>query len=198
MAALSLIVGLGNPGKQYEGTRHNCGFDVVAELTRRWGIPLRDEKRFQGLYGEGPAPGGKQRLLLPQTYMNRSGQSIRAALDWFKLDPAGILVIYDDMDLPLGKLRLRASGSAGGHNGIRSTIEHLGSQAFPRLRVGVGKPKLGSEAVVGHVLSGFSAAEQACATQVLRTAADCVEGILKQGLESAMNHYNALDICADA
>ncbi len=193
-----LIVGLGNPGQQYQSTRHNCGFDVVEVLARRWGIPLREERRFQAHYGEGPTPMGKQRLLLPQTYMNRSGQAVRATVDWFKLDPERVLVIYDDMDLPLGRIRLRQEGSAGGHNGMRSIIEYLGSQQFPRLRVGVGKPKSGSEAVVGHVLGGFSPAEQPCIQQVLKTAADCIETILKQDLARAMNHYNPLKICEPA
>lgn len=198
MSGLSVIVGLGNPGKQYESTRHNCGFDVVEVLARRWGIPLREEKRFQARYSEGATPLGKQRLLLPQTFMNRSGQSVRAVVDWFKLDPATVLVIYDDMDLQLGRMRLRASGSAGGHNGMRSLIEHLGSPDFPRLRIGVGKPKAGSAAVVGHVLGGFSPAEQPCIEAVLKAAADCVETMLKHDIARAMNHYNALQLCEPA
>jgi PTH1 family peptidyl-tRNA hydrolase len=195
VAEISLIVGLGNPGQAYVDTRHNCGFMVVDHLSQRWQIPLQLEKRFQGLYGEGRSPHTKQRLLKPETYMNLSGQSVRAVLDWYKLDPALILVIYDDMDLPLGRLRLRASGSAGGHNGMKSLIQHLGTDSFPRLRIGIGNPQ-GKKEVVGHVLGGFTPAEKPCLTQVLKAAADSVETILKQDLLAAMNQFNALTICA--
>ena len=191
--ALQLIVGLGNPGPEYANTRHNCGFMVVDRLAQRWGIPLALEKRFQGSYGEGFALGGKRRLLKPETYMNRSGQSVRAVLDWYKLDPASVLVVYDDMDLPLGRLRLRGSGSAGGHNGMKSIIQHLGSEAFPRLRLGVGKPK-GNQDVVGYVLGGFAPAEQAVLDQVLSAAVEAVECCLREGLMAAMNRFNPLDL----
>ncbi len=191
--ALQLIVGLGNPGSQYADTRHNCGFMVVDRLAQRWGIPLASEKRFQGNYGEGFALGGKRRLLKPETYMNRSGQSVRAVLDWYKLDPDSVLILYDDMDLPLGRLRLRGSGSAGGHNGMKSLIQHLGSQSFPRLRLGVGKPK-GSKDVVGHVLGGFTPAEKEVLEQVLNTAVEAVECCLQEGLTTAMNRFNPVDL----
>ncbi|MFS8902675.1 aminoacyl-tRNA hydrolase [Synechococcus sp. H60.4] len=191
--ALQLIVGLGNPGPQYANTRHNCGFMVVDRLAERWGIPLALEKRFQGSYGEGLALGGKRRLLKPETYMNRSGQSVRAVMDWYKLDPASVLVVYDDMDLPLGRLRLRGSGSAGGHNGMKSIIQHLGSEAFPRLRLGVGKPK-GHQDMVGHVLGRFEPTEQAVLERVLRAAVEAVECCLQEGLRAAMNRFNPLDL----
>jgi PTH1 family peptidyl-tRNA hydrolase len=191
--SLQLVVGLGNPGPQYANTRHNCGFMVVDRLAQRWGIPLVLEKRFQGSYGEGFALGGKRRLLKPETYMNRSGQSVRAVLDWYKLDLASVLVVYDDMDLPLGRLRLRGSGSAGGHNGMKSIIQHLGSEGFPRLRLGVGKPK-GSQDVVGHVLGGFAPAEQEVLERVLNTAVEAVECCLQEGLRTAMNRFNPLDL----
>ncbi len=191
--AIQLIVGLGNPGLQYANTRHNCGFMVVDRLAQRWGIPLALEKRFQGSYGEGFALGGKRRLLKPETYMNRSGQSVRAVLDWYKLDPGSVLVVYDDMDLPLGRLRLRGSGSAGGHNGMKSVIQHLGSETFPRLRLGVGKPK-GNQDVVEHVLGGFAPAEQAVLERVLRAAVEAVECCLQEGLMAAMNRFNPLDL----
>jgi PTH1 family peptidyl-tRNA hydrolase len=190
--ALQLIVGLGNPGPQYADTRHNCGFMVVDRLAERWRIPLALEKQFQGSYGEGFALGGKRRLLKPETYMNRSGEAVRAVLDWYKLDPASVLVVYDDMDLPLGRLRLRGSGSAGGHNGMKSVIEHLGSEAFPRLRLGVGKPK-GHQDRVGHVLGSFEPAEQAVLDRVLRAAVAAVECCLQEGLKTAMNRFNPLD-----
>jgi PTH1 family peptidyl-tRNA hydrolase len=151
--SLQLVVGLGNPGPQYANTRHNCGFMVVDRLAQRWGIPLVLEKRFQGSYGEGFALGGKRRLLKPETYMNRSGQSVRAVLDWYKLDLASVLVVYDDMDLPLGRLRLRGSGSAGGHNGMKSIIQHLGSEGVSAAAFGggqtQGQPRCGRACVGG-------------------------------------------------
>lgn len=193
MADLGLVVGLGNPGVQYEGTRHNCGFMVIDVLAKRWGISLQTEKKFQGLYGEGRGPQGKLRLLKPLTYMNLSGQSVRAALDWFKLDPGAILVIYDDMDIQLGRLRLRASGSAGGHNGIKSLIQHLGTQTFPRIRVGVGQPQ-GQRDVTGHVLGSFTAVEQKLLPDVLAAAAESIELIYRQDLQTAMNKYNSFQL----
>ncbi|MDX2270399.1 MAG: aminoacyl-tRNA hydrolase [Cyanobacteriota bacterium] len=194
MSGIHLIVGLGNPGRQYQNTRHNCGFMVLEYLADRWGIPLRLEKRFRGRWGEGVALQAKQRLLLPETYMNLSGESVRTVVDWYKISADQVLVIYDDMDLPLGRIRLRANGSSGGHNGIKSLIQHLGTQEFPRLRIGVGQPK-GEKDVVGHVLGGFSEKEQPCWSQVLRVAAEAVETLIQQDLSTAMNRFNALDIC---
>jgi peptidyl-tRNA hydrolase, PTH1 family len=130
-----LIVGLGNPEPKYDKTRHNIGFEAADLLARVWQLPWQENRRFQGKTAEGSSPyGGKIRLLKPLTYMNRSGQSVRAAIDWYKLSPESVLIIYDDMDLPIGRLRLRLSGSAGGHNGMKSIISHLGSQNFPRFR----------------------------------------------------------------
>ncbi|PSP09188.1 MAG: aminoacyl-tRNA hydrolase, partial [Cyanobacteria bacterium SW_9_47_5] len=124
-----LIVGLGNPEKKYQKTRHNIGFEAVDALAQAWALSWQENRRFKGVSAEGAASGiGKVRLLKPLTYMNRSGQAIRAVTDWYKLPPKSVLVIYDDMDLPVGRLRLRLSGSAGGHNGIKSTISHLGTQ----------------------------------------------------------------------
>ncbi|HEY9625143.1 MAG TPA: aminoacyl-tRNA hydrolase [Crinalium sp.] len=189
-----LIVGLGNPGAKYDRTRHNIGFEVVDELARLWRIDLSENRKFQGIYGEGRGPhGDKIRLLKPLTYMNLSGQSMRAAIDWFKLPPESVLVIYDDMDLPLGRLRLRLSGSAGGHNGMKSAIAHLSSQNFPRLRIGIGNPKQqkGSDKdTVSHVLGQFSKSEAQMMSEVLRLATDSIEMSLKQGIAKAMSLYN--------
>ena len=156
-----LIVGLGNPESKYDQTRHNIGFAAVDALARSWQISLSENRKFQGAFGEGRGPqGDKVRLLKPLTYMNRSGQPIRAVTDWFKVPPESVLVIYDDMDLPLGKIRLRLSGSAGGHNGMKSAIAHLSTQNFPRLRIGIGRPQgtiIGDDpAAVSHVLGRFS------------------------------------------
>lgn len=188
-----LIVGLGNPGEKYNQTRHNIGFEAVDQFARLWGISLAENRKFQGIYGEGRAPKtDKIRLLKPLTYMNLSGQSIRAAIDWYKLSPESVLVVYDDMDLPLGKLRLRLSGSAGGHNGMKSAIAHLGTQNFPRLRIGIGAPKIVAEDkdTVSHVLGQFSKAEAAIVSEVLQLVTEAVEMSLKQGVEKAMSLYN--------
>ena len=191
--AIELVVGLGNPGLKYEGTRHNCGFMTIACLGQRWQVNRKDNRRFQGRYGEGVGPAGKLRLLEPTTYMNLSGQSVRAAADWFKLEPAEILVVYDDMDLPFGRLRLRLSGSAGGHNGMKSIIQHLGTQDFPRLRIGVGAPS-GDRDVIGHVLGGFTPQEKRYLQEAIETAADAVETCLKKDVQTAMNRFNPIAI----
>lgn len=194
-----LIVGLGNPGREYEQTRHNIGFAAVDALAKTWQISLSENRKFQGLFGEGMAvKGEKIRLLKPLTYMNESGRSIRAVTDWFKLPPESVLVIYDDVDLPVGKIRLRLSGSAGGQKGMKSTIAHLGTQTFPRLRIGIGSPKLpGSDekkSLVPHVLGRFSQAEAQIMQQALQLVVDAVELSLKQGVEKAMSLYNNRNI----
>jgi len=196
MVIPQLIVGLGNPEPKYDKTRHNVGFAAVDALSRSWKIPLAENRKFQGEYGEGiAATGDKIRLLKPLTYMNRSGQAIQGVTSWYKLEPELVLVIYDDMDLPLGKTRLRLSGSAGGHNGMKSAIAHLGTQNFPRLRIGIGKPKGAANASesgsVSHVLGRFSAAENQVMSLVLQFVVECVELSLKQGVEKAMNLCNS-------
>ncbi|MCM0592160.1 MAG: aminoacyl-tRNA hydrolase [Gloeotrichia echinulata IR180] len=194
-----LIVGLGNPEPKYDQTRHNIGFAAVDALSRFWQIPLGENRKFQGEFGEGMAPvGGKIRLLKPLTYMNRSGQAIQAVTNWYKLPPESVLIIYDDMDLPLGKTRLRLSGSAGGHNGMKSAIAHLSSQNFPRLRIGIGKPKGAANnddsGTISHVLGRFSAGENQLMSLVLQFVIECIELSLKQGVEKAMNRCNSRTI----
>ncbi|KGF72828.1 peptidyl-tRNA hydrolase [Neosynechococcus sphagnicola sy1] len=195
-----LIIGLGNPEPKYDQTRHNIGFAAVDALSRSWQIPLSEHRKFQGIFGEGMVfPGQKIRLLKPLTYMNRSGQSIRAAVDWYKLSPASILVIYDDMDLPLGKLRLRLAGSAGGHNGMKSAIAHLGTSDFPRLRIGIGKPvtQAPSETdTISHVLGNFSKAESQLVGEVLNLVRESIEASFKFGVEKAMSLYNPRAVSA--
>lgn len=185
-----LIVGLGNPGAKYDYTRHNIGFEAIDRLSRTWQIPLSENRKFQGIFGEGMAVRRKLRLLKPTTFMNLSGQSIRAVIDWYKLPPESVLVIYDDMDLPIGKLRLRESGSAGGHNGMKSTIAHLGSQSFPRLRIGIGSPPHQSSEVISHVLGRFSSAENRAMAEVLQLVTDAIELSLQQGIPKTMSLYN--------
>ena len=192
-----LIVGLGNPEPKYDRTRHNIGFDAVDALAKIWQMSLTENKRFRGLFADGLATNGsKIKLLKPLTYMNRSGQSVRAAIDWYKISPQSVLVIYDDMDLPIGKLRMRLSGSAGGHNGMKSIISHLGSQDFPRLRIGIGKSD-GQHANISHVLGKFTPEEAKIMEQVLSVAVKAVELSLKQGVEKSMNRYNGFAINSD-
>jgi PTH1 family peptidyl-tRNA hydrolase len=193
-----LIVGLGNPEPKYDRTRHNIGFEVIDELARVWGIPLVLNKRFNGLVGEGRSPVGKVRLLKPLTYMNRSGQAIRAALDWYKLPPESVLTVYDDMDLPLGRLRLRLAGSAGGHNGIKSTIAHLGTQEFPRLRLGIGRPRAIAGESISHVLGKFAPEEQPVVQRVLGLSVAAIELGLRDGVSKAMSLYNNQDVGQNA
>ncbi|HEY9864046.1 MAG TPA: aminoacyl-tRNA hydrolase [Candidatus Obscuribacterales bacterium] len=190
-----LIVGLGNPENKYEQTRHNIGFEAIDALAKAWRIPVSENRKFKGKFGEGVTSSGEKiRLLKPLTYMNLSGQAIRAVVDWYKLPPTSVLVIYDDMDLPLGRLRLRLSGSAGGHNGMKSTISHLGTQNFPRLRIGIGKPKSISGTMeretVSYVLGKFSATEMQIMEQVLKLAGEAIDLSLHQGVEKAMSLYN--------
>ncbi len=186
-----LIVGLGNPGNKYAQTRHNIGFEAIDHLAKRWQIPLSDQKKFQGIAGEGLNSAQKIRLLKPQTFMNLSGQSVRAVLDWYKLDPTQVLVIYDDLDLPLGKLRMRLSGSAGGHNGMKSIISHLGTPDFPRLRLGIGKSQ---QETIGHVLGKFALAEAPIVQEVLELSSDAVQLALRQGVEKSMSLYNGRSV----
>ena len=189
-----LIVGLGNPEQKYDKTRHNIGFEAVNELAKMWQMSFKENKRFQGLFAEGVAPGGQKiRLLKPLTYMNRSGQSVRAVTDWYKVKPKSVLVIYDDMDLPVGRLRMRLSGSAGGHNGMKSIISHLGSQDFPRLRIGIGKSNVRNK-TISHVLGRFTPEETKIIEEILYISVKAIELSLKEGLEKSMNRYNGFSV----
>jgi PTH1 family peptidyl-tRNA hydrolase len=166
---------------------------VVDALAQRWQISLQANKRFQGELGEGKLGRQIVQLLKPTTFMNNSGQSVRAVLDWYKRSPESVFVIYDDLDLPLGKLRLRLSGSAGGHNGMRSLIAHLQTQDFPRLRLGINPAQqVGSEKdTISHVLGTFAPDERPLVAATIDLAVEAVETSLKQGVEKAMNVYNA-------
>ncbi|MEM8719686.1 MAG: aminoacyl-tRNA hydrolase [Cyanobacteria bacterium P01_G01_bin.39] len=189
-----LIVGLGNPEPKYDKTRHNIGFAAVDQLAKIWQMPLKENKRFQGLFAEGVTPGGqKVRLLKPSTYMNRSGQSVRAVTDWYKVPTQSVLVVYDDMDLPVGRLRIRLTGSAGGHNGMKSIIAHLGVKDFPRLRIGIGKSD-GSKGTVSHVLGKFAPEESQTIEEILYVSVKAIELSLKSGIEKSMNRYNGFSI----
>lgn len=189
-----LIVGLGNPEPKYDRTRHNIGFAAIDALAADWNVKLSETKRFKGEIAEVRAGGEKIYLLKPLTYMNRSGESIQSVLSWYKLDPESVMVIYDDMDLPLGRIRIRMSGSAGGHNGVKSTIEQLGTQKFPRLRIGIGRPRIQAAGTVSHVLGKFSPDEASIVQDVLKLTFDAVDCGLKRGVEMAMNRYNSRNV----
>jgi PTH1 family peptidyl-tRNA hydrolase len=186
---MKLIVGLGNPGRRYRRTRHNVGWEVVARLARKTGIVLGEEDEFSEV-GRGVIGGQRVILARPQTYVNVSGEAVRALRRRHRLRPADILVIVDDLDLPLGRLRLRPGGSAGGHNGLRSIIEALGTTDVPRLRVGIGRPPAGVDPA-DHVLSRFTPEEEPVIEDALERAADAAATFVAEGIERAMNRFNA-------
>lgn len=184
-----LIAGLGNPTREYDKTRHNAGFSVIDVLADKYGIDVSDRKH-KALCGKGVIEGEKVLLLKPQTFMNLSGESIREAVDYYKIDPEDLIVIYDDISLDPGQLRIRLKGSAGGHNGIKNIIAHLGTQEFPRIKVGVGAkpPKMD---LADYVLGRFSAEEQKVMDEAFIEAAEAAVMMMRDGAERAMNHYNA-------
>ena len=183
-----IIAGLGNPGREYENTRHNAGFMVLDALADKLGADI-SERKHKALCGKAVIGGQKVILLKPQTYMNSSGESIRAAADYYKVAPEDILVIYDDISLAPGQLRIRAKGSAGGHNGIKSIIAQLGTQEFPRVKVGIGEkpPRMD---LADYVLGHFSEGEKRIMADAVKEAADAVCEIVNMGIEQAMNDHN--------
>jgi PTH1 family peptidyl-tRNA hydrolase len=187
---MKLVVGLGNPGRQYEDTRHNVGFRVIDELSRRWQIDL-SRRRFSSVIGSGDINGEQVILLKPETYMNLSGQAVREAMTFHKLPLDHLVVIVDDMALPLGRLRIREKGSAGGHNGLTSLITELGSEDFARVRIGI--EAVEGQRMVGHVLGPFTKKEEPLIQIAVQRAADAVECWMKDGTSSAMNKFNKAD-----
>ena len=184
-----IIAGLGNPDRQYEGTRHNVGFDVIDRLADKYNIAV-DMKKHRALLGKGVIEGQKVILAKPQTYMNLSGESIRSLVDYYKIDGEHeLLVIYDDINLEVGQLRIREKGSAGGHNGIKNIIAHLGTQVFPRIRVGVGE-KPSRYDLADYVLGHFSKVEKALMDEVYDHAVDAAGMILSGRIKDAMSEYN--------
>lgn len=184
-----LIAGLGNPGRQYEKTRHNMGFDTIDELIERHRIP-QGGIAHKAMYGKGMIAGEKVLAVKPLTYMNLSGEAIREYVNYYKMDPeTELIVIYDDIDLDPGQIRIRKKGSAGGHNGIKSIIAQIGTQNFYRIKVGVGAKPKGWD-LADYVLGRFSPEERELVDKAICDAADAVEMILKDGIEAAMNHYN--------
>ncbi|PTX55239.1 peptidyl-tRNA hydrolase [Melghirimyces profundicolus] len=185
---MKVIVGLGNPGLKYALTRHNIGFWVVDRLSEEWGIPVGKEK-WKAQVGEGRVGTEKVVLLKPETYMNRSGQSVRPALDWLKCDLEDLLVIYDDLDLPPGKIRLRLKGSAGGHRGVQSIIDHLGTADFKRIKIGIGRPD-SPVPVTDYVLSRFNEEEDEPIADAVQRAVDAAKAWIDRPFEEVMNEFN--------
>lgn len=188
MAFDRVIVGLGNPGPRYERTRHNAGFEAVARLAAAHGIALR-QQRHRALVGDGRLGGRHCLLALPQTFMNLSGESVRRILDFTSTPVADLVVVTDDLDLPLGRIRVRGDGGAGGHRGLASILEHLGEAGFVRVRIGIGRPpeRVPAEA---YVLQEFAAAERPALEEALERAREAVEAVVAEGAAAAMNRFN--------
>lgn len=181
---IRIIVGLGNPGRDYAETRHNVGFMVLDRLARRFGAEWKLDKARKGELAAGPGV----LLIKPQTFMNCSGECVGPIMRYYKFDPAQVLVIYDDISFPVGAMRLRAGGSAGGHNGMKSLIAHLGGEKFPRLRVGIGAP--GQKEMVGHVLGKFAPDERPLLEECLAKAEAATVLMLQEGFQAAANKFN--------
>lgn len=186
-----LVVGLGNPGPEYAKTRHNAGFLVVDRLSRKMGVQVAKKLR-QALVGEGYLAGQRVALVKPQTYMNLSGQAVAGLVQWYKLSPAEVIVVYDDKDLPPGRIRVRPGGGPAGHRGMTSVLQALGTEEVARVRVGIGREASGEtdDRGIGYVLSPFSAEEQPLVEAALDRAAEAVETILSEGVETAMQRFN--------
>lgn len=181
-----LIVGLGNPEEKYNNTRHNIGFEAVDYIADKYNIDI-NRKKFKGVYGEGFIGNEKVILMKPTTYMNLSGECIREVIDFYKLSNEDILVIYDDISLDVGRIRIRPKGSAGGHNGIKSIINHLGTDEFSRIKIGIGQPK---GDLVNHVLGKFSKEENEVLEESLEATKLATETIIKEDTQAGMNKFN--------
>jgi PTH1 family peptidyl-tRNA hydrolase len=187
-----LIVGLGNPGTEYARTRHNCGFMAVEEFAARRGSVWKVERKFQARLARAELGGSQLVLAEPQTYMNLSGQAVQAIAAYFKVTPARVLVVVDDADLPLGALRMRPEGSAGGHHGLESIEAHLGTRQYARQRIGIGRRSEGLREITDYVLGRFEASEAGLLKQVLERACDQLEAWVMQGPAKAMNEFNGV------
>lgn len=184
-----LLVCLGNPGREYENTRHNIGFMAADELSHREGIKI-NKLRYRALTGDVHIGGQRVLVLKPQTYMNLSGEAVKLAGGFYKIPPDHVLVISDDVALPLGKLRIRAGGSAGGHNGLKNIIAHLGTDQFPRVRVGVGAPETPEHEMIDWVIGKFSQSEKKLADEAVVRAVDAALCVIERGVQEAQNRFN--------
>lgn len=193
---MKLIVGLGNPGREYAATRHNVGFDTITALCDKYNIRL-DTRKFKGLCGSGYINGQKVLLIQPQTYMNNSGECIREAADFFKVENEDIAVICDDINLDVGRLRIRGKGSAGGHNGLKSIIAHLGGEDFPRFRIGVGKKPDGWD-LADHVLARFPKEDDEIIREMIKLTGDAVAEWIASDIGTSMNKYNSVNLGPEA
>lgn len=188
MKELFIIAGLGNPGARYEKTRHNVGFDTIDLLSEKYNIKVNKIKH-KALLGDGIIDNKKVVLVKPQTFMNLSGESLREVVEWYKVPPENLIVIYDDVDLPVGKVRVRPSGSSGSHNGMKSVIYQLQTDQFPRIRIGIGKAPEGWD-MIDHVMGRFSSDERKIIDDSIDTAAEAAVTIASQDVAKAMNLYN--------
>lgn len=185
-----LIVGLGNPGREYARTRHNAGFLLVEKLAERWKANWNEERKFSSRLAKTERVGRKLFLCEPQTFMNASGEAVGKLAEFYKISPKQILVLVDDADLPFGEIRLRKSGSSGGHHGLENIEHHLGTQEFPRLRIGIGRTQSNVREITNYVLGQFSAAENELLEKILNRASDQIESSLDDGIEKAMSKFN--------
>ena len=184
-----LLVCLGNPGKEYANTRHNIGFLAADALEKRTGVKF-NKLKYRALTGEVTLGGQRVLVVKPQTYMNLSGEAVKLAGGFYKIPPERILVLYDDVSLPLGKLRIRGSGSAGGHNGIKNIIAHLGTDAFPRIKVGVGAPEGADRDLVDWVIGNFTQSQRKVVDEAIGKALDAAECVIEHGVSEAQNRFN--------
>ena len=189
MEPLHLIVGLGNPGAEYAKTRHNAGFLLVEKLAEQWRVPWSGERKFAARIARSEQHGRKVLLCEPLTFMNLSGEAVKAVVDFYQVPLGQVLVVVDDADLPLGELRLRPGGGAGGHHGLESVMQHLGTRTYARLRIGIGR-KNEARQITGHVLGKFGADEHELLEKVLERAAGQLDCWLSAGLQKAMNQFN--------
>ena len=192
---LKLLVGLGNPGAEYYKTRHNVGFMVLEEIARQNNCTFRESKKVYGKSCEIRSGISKTRLLMPSTYMNESGKSVRSAKDWFNIETDQLIVLVDDMDLPLGKIRVRSKGSSGGHNGLKSIINHLGTNEFKRLKIGIGSPsemqKERKSKTISHVLGRFSKEEFVKLNFIIQEIIVCIESVTTNNWEKITTRLNS-------
>ena len=185
---MKAIIGLGNPGMKYAGTRHNIGFDAVTAIADKYNLSINN-KKFKGVYADGHIAGEKVLLVQPQTFMNLSGECVREVADFYKLNPDEIIIICDDINLDVGRLRIRKKGSAGGHNGLKNIIAHLGTEEFPRIRVGVGEKTEGWD-LADYLLARFDKDSEPVIREALANVVGAVETWISEGIDAAMNRFN--------